>query len=192
MPETPKPNTQAPPAGISGGRGFLVFKTVIYAVLILDAGLLYAYGSWREVTEQTGWLLILAAFEWESQGLGTRPDGGKHRAQRAMEITGYALAVFCWAAYAEAREWQNFANATVWLLIAAALAHDLHSPPAATGPGWRTGFKAALYLAVTAIALSWGLDGAWLDFWDAMLWLTCFFVIELRVFDFAARTRRAA
>ena len=120
MPETPKPNTQAPPAGISGGRGFLVFKTVIYAVLILDAGLLYAYGSWREVTEQTGWLLILAAFEWESQGLGTRPDGGKHRAQRAMEITGYALAVFCWAAYAEAREWQNFANATVWLLIAAA------------------------------------------------------------------------
>lgn len=181
----------APPAGLSSGRGFAVFKAVVYTLLIINAGLLYAYGNWREVVEQSGWLMILAAFEWESRGLGRAPDGRKHRIPVALELGGYALAIFSWGAYAAAAEWQNFANSTLWLLIAAALAYDLHVPGRYASLEWRLRniFKSSLYLGVTGIALSWGLDGAWLDFWDAMLWLTCFFVIELKIFDFEDRRR---
>lgn len=192
----------ASPAGFSSGRGFAAFKAIVYTLLIVDAALLYLYGNWREVVEQSGWLLILAAFEWESgRGLLARDvtrgsDGRKHRFASILELAGYALAVFSWGAYGLAAEWQNFGNATLWLLIAAALAYDLHVPGRYGGGEWRLRNigKSALYLGVAGIALSWGLDGAWLDFWDAMIWLTCFFVIELKIFDFEdrRRTRRAA
>ncbi len=183
---------QTPPAGLSGGRGFAVFKIVVYTLLIINAGLLYAFASWREVTEQTGWLMILAAFEWESRGLGRAGDGRKHRIPLSLELMGYALAIFCWGAYAVASEWQDFGNATLWLLIAAALAYDLHVPGRYDSLEWRlrNGAKAGLYLGVAGIALGWGLGGEWLDFWDAMLWLVCFFVIELKIFDFENGLRR--
>lgn len=184
--------SKAPSAGLSSGRGFAVFKSCVYSLLIIDAALLYAFGNWREVVEQSGWLLILGAFEWESRGLGRAANGRKHRIPLVLEICGYALASFSWAAYAQAAEWQNFANASLWLLIAAALAYDLHVSGDYGSIAWRLRNlgKTALYIGVAGIAFDWGLDGAWLDFWDATLWLTCFFVIELKVFDFENRSRQ--
>lgn len=171
-----------------------MFKITLYALLIIDVGLLYAYGNWREVVEQTGWLLILGSFEMESRGLGRLENGRKTRPVLLAEMVGYALAVFSWGAYGLEAEWLDFANASVWLIIAAALAYDLHVPGHYGSRGWRLRNigKTVLYLSATLISLSWGLDGAWLDFWDSMLWLTCFFVIELRVFDFEAQQRQRA
>lgn len=171
-----------------------MFKASVYALLLIDAALLYAFGNWREVVEQSGWLMILAAFEWESRGLGRAANGRKHRVPLALELSGYALALFSWGAYALASEWQDLLNASLWLMIATALAYDLHFPGSYGGPAWRVrnGFKALLYIGVTGIALDWGLGGEWLDFWDAMLWLTCFFVIELKVFAFEDRRLRPA
>lgn len=184
-------DTKAPPAGLSSGRGFAAFKIIVYALLLIDVGLLYAYGNWREVVEQTGWLLILGSFELESRGLARLENGRKTRRVQLTELIGYALALFSWGAYAWQAEWLNFANASVWLIIAAALAYDLHVPGHYGGLGWRlrNAGKGLLYILVTLISLIWGLEDAWLDFWDSMLWLTCFFVIELKVFDFEARQR---
>jgi hypothetical protein len=171
-------NTEAPPVGLSSGRGFLLFKWTVYALLLVDAALLYVHAVWREVMEQTGWLMILVAFEAESRGLRWRWLTG-------LELAGYALAVFSWAAYARAGAWQDFANASLWLLVVAALAWDLHRPPHHGGRSWRwrNRGKAGLYAALTGIALAWGVQGHWLDAWDATLWLLCFFVIELKLFD---------
>lgn len=183
---------KAPPAGLSSGRGFAAFKIIVYALLLVDAGLLYVYGNWREVVEQTGWLLILGSFEMESRGLGRLENGRKTRPVLLTELSGYALALFSWGAYAIEAEWLNFANASVWLMIAAALAYDLHVPGHYGTLSWRLRNlgKSVLYLSVTLISLRWGLDGEWLDFWDSMLWLTCFFVIEIKVFDFEDRLRK--
>jgi hypothetical protein len=32
--------------------------------------------------------------------------------------------------------------------------------------------------------LLWGLDGEWLDTYDALLWILCFFAIEINVLEF--------
>ncbi|WP_439534584.1 hypothetical protein [Polymorphobacter sp.] len=182
---------EAPPAGLSGGRVFLVFKALVYGLLLFDAGLLYVFGTWREVVEQSGWLMILAAFEWESRGLAMAVVGGpwRRRAPRGLETLGYALAGFSWAAYGFEAEWLNFANASLWLLVAAAIAYDLHWSGRYGTTAWRLRSlgKGALYLGIIVIALTWGFQGEWLDFWDAMLWVMCFFVIELKIFDFEAR-----
>jgi len=191
----PTLNHDAPPYGLSAGRGFHVFKLAVYGLLLFDTGLLYVHGSWREVLEQSGWLMILAAFEAESRGLGALGAGRMARPLIGLELAGYSVAVFCWAAYAQAGEWLNLANATLWLLVAAAIARDLHRPGRRAAPGWwpRNMVKAGLYAGIIGIALSWGLAGDWLDAWDAVLWLLCFFVIELKLLDVLhARFRRRA
>jgi hypothetical protein len=177
-------NREAPSAGWSGGRGFLVFKGVVYGLLLFNTALLIGYASWREALEQGGWLMILAAFEWESRGLDDRR--GRFAVPVALEGLGYAVAIFCWGAYAVAGEWLDFANASLWLLVVAAIAGDLHWQQhyGRTGRRLRVLLKGVLYVALLGVALIWGLQGAWLDAWDAVIWLLCFFVIELKLFDF--------
>ena len=46
----------------------------------------------------------------------------------------------------------------------------------------RNAVKIGLYVALGGIAVWWGLTSDWLDFYDALLWILCFFVIELNIF----------
>lgn len=49
-----------------------------------------------------------------------------------------------------------------------------------------TAFKAVLYTILFAAAVYWGLEGDFLDFWDAFLWLVAFVFIELNIFQWQA------
>ncbi len=49
--------------------------------------------------------------------------------------------------------------------------------------------KAVLYTILFACALYWWLDGDFLDFWDAFLWLVAFIFIELNIFQWQAESK---
>ncbi|MEM7278412.1 MAG: hypothetical protein AAF385_09830, partial [Pseudomonadota bacterium] len=49
--------------------------------------------------------------------------------------------------------------------------------------------KAVLYTILFACALYWWIDGDFLDFWDAFLWLVAFIFIELNIFQWQAESR---
>jgi len=51
--------------------------------------------------------------------------------------------------------------------------------------------KSALYLVLFAAAVYWGFLSAFLDFWDAFLWIVAFFLIELNLFQWNEETRTA-
>ncbi len=53
-------------------------------------------------------------------------------------------------------------------------------------------FKPFLYAILLACAIYWGIDGEFLDFWDAFLWLVAFAFIELNIFSWHAETRADA
>ena len=46
--------------------------------------------------------------------------------------------------------------------------------------------KAILYAILLTCAVYWGLEGDFLDFWDAFLWLVAFVFIELNIFEWNA------
>ena len=46
--------------------------------------------------------------------------------------------------------------------------------------------KAFLYSLLLGCALYWGIDGTFLDFWDALLWILAFAFIELNIFKWRA------
>jgi len=48
--------------------------------------------------------------------------------------------------------------------------------------------KGFLYSILFACAAYWGIDGGFLEFWDALLWLVAFIFIEMNIFEWQAET----
>ncbi len=162
------------------------FKAVLYSLLVANIFLFLAEASPTKAIDEIGWLLLLGVFEWETR----RPDAATWKGwPLIVELTGYALAIYAFVDYGLSREWLDLGNSAVWLLISALIVLDIVRPVAAGARGqqWRTLAKGSLYLATFGFALAWGITGVWLDFWDAMLWILCFFVIEINIFRLELR-----
>ena len=50
--------------------------------------------------------------------------------------------------------------------------------------------KYTLYAILFGAAAYWGVEGSFVDFWDASLWLFAFIFIELNVFEWQQETRQ--
>lgn len=177
-------------------RGFVRFrwamvKWIIYALLAVDVVLYSLYGRLTEFIDTAAWLVLLMLFEWETGGwrLPTRWLPVLHGV-RALAAVAVVVAV---VGYALERVWLDFANETVWLGVIALLELEVRLPPSAVRlHRLRRVLAAALYLALVGFLLTWAAMGftdedpqaAWLDTWDALLWLVAFVVIELNVFGF--------
>lgn len=169
----------------SNPHWFRVFKTVVYVALLANVGVF----MWDadsllapKAIDQFGWVIILGVFEWETGRLqqGEALTSISPGAVTA-ELIGYACACYALAYYISIRDPIEIANATAWLAISGLIWVDLFSPECARGLV-RSVLRWGLYLVTFLCALLWWRDGAWLDFWDAAIWIVCFFVIEINIF----------
>lgn len=178
---------------VIAGAAFAAFKWCVYALLALNVVLYGAHGTPTEQLDTAAWVLLLLLFEWETGGW--RMEARQRRiAHGARALASLAVVASC-IAYALQREWLDFANATTWLAVVVALELEVRVSTA------RRSFHRArcvltlgLYLALVAMLVAWlviglqeGGPGAWLDAWDATLWLLAFAAIELNVFGWASR-----
>lgn len=83
-------------------------------------------------------------------------------------------------------------NAADWLLVVVILGLDiwLQTKGQLTGHILRISgaVKALLYVVLLVCAVLWGLDGEFLDFWDAFLWIVAFAFIEMNLFEWHAES----
>jgi hypothetical protein len=177
-------------------RGFVVFKWLMYALLAGNVALFSLYGRVTELVDTAAWLVLLMLFEWETGGwpLPVRARLGLH-AVRA--VAGLAVLAAC-VGYALERQWLDFANALVWLGVVALLELEVRLPQEALRRHRARRVMAGLhYVALLGFLFAWVVQGAngpeplqaWLDAWDALLWLAAFVVIELNVFGYARHRR---
>ncbi|MFC0676998.1 hypothetical protein ACFFGH_03910 [Lysobacter korlensis] len=176
-------------------RGFVVFKWLVYALLAIDVGLYATQGTATEMVDTAAWLVLLLLFEWETGGWPLRPR--TRRALHAVRLLASAAIVWACRDYALQREWLDFANALTWLAVVFAL--ELEVRVAATRIGFhrvRRAITWMLYAALGGFIVAWlwqaqgQVAGAWLDAWDASLWLAAFIAIELNVFALGAANDR--
>ncbi len=85
-------------------------------------------------------------------------------------------------------------NAGDWLIVVALLEAEvwlqlkgLLSDRLLAINKWIKGF---LYAVLFACAIYWGIDGDFLDFWDAFLWLVAFIFIEMNIFEWHEETEQ--
>lgn len=181
-------------------HGAAVFKYTVYTLLVINVWLLVRVAGHDQVVpykavDQVGWLLILGVFEWETRS--PTGDGERRRIvgwPLAVELLGYAFAVFALANYWIDRIWLDVVNSIVWLAISATIWRDILTPVAieSSAQRQRNAIKLALYAATFVCAVLWGIEGALLDFYDAALWILCFFAIEMNLLRFIVPVRRHA
>ena len=174
-------------------RGFVLFKWAIYSLLAANVALYAASGTSTETVDTAAWVLLLLLFEWET-GDWRLPVWSRPLVRLLRALAGLAVVWAC-IDYGLDGERLDFANACTWLAVVLALELELRIP---TGRAYlhrmRRALAWCLYVALAAFALAWwfqaaaGVDEAWLDAWDASLWLAAFVAIELNVFGLAGPT----
>ena len=161
------------------------FKVSVYTLLVINIFLYLRHGTLNEALDSLGWVLLLGVFEWETRALAAPYVSGFEKAGLwALQIIGYGMAINAARVYFISAEWLDFANAVLWLLVCATIFYDVFVPGEFGTHEWRirNAVKIGLYVALGGIAVWWGLTSDWLDFYDALLWILCFFVIELNIF----------
>ena len=89
--------------------------------------------------------------------------------------------------------WTDVINAGDWILVVLVLEFDVRLQLRGAYTDHLLAInkviKVVLYTILFGAALYWWLEGDFLDFWDAFLWLFAFIFIEMNVFDWQAETR---
>lgn len=178
-----------------GSLRFRIFKYTVYSLLAINILLFLIHGAPHEALDSLGWVLLLATFEYETAALDEDYASPLERyALRAAQILGYGLAVYATWNYWVGGDWADLVNAVTWLIVCAVLAYDVYAP-GEYGDGewrWRNMLKGGLYAILFAVAVYWAYDGVivnrdahgLLEFYDAVLWILCFAVIELNIFAY--------
>ncbi|MFN4263999.1 MAG: hypothetical protein ACK4IT_10435 [Thioalkalivibrionaceae bacterium] len=178
-------------------RVFPWFKALVYTLLAINA-FLFLTSEDQTVTEaidSLAWLTLLFLLEWETRALGQRVPS---RAERWIVhgLRSAAFLIIAWAAWSYSQpEYINEYgrldqfNSILWLGVVLAIEYDVRVPGLFSRLEWalRNGIKIALYAGLIVIAALWGFSdeaGALLDFYDAALWILCFFAIELNILRF--------
>ncbi|MDR7133602.1 hypothetical protein J2X06_000786 [Lysobacter niastensis] len=184
-------------------RGFVVFRWLVYALLAGDVVLYARFGRATELLDTAAWFVLLLLFEWETGGWNL-PSRWRPALHGVRALAAFAVVMAC-VGYALERVWLDFANEMVWLGVIALLELEVRLPADAIRlHRIRRAMALALYLALVGFMLTWAAMGigdeaasresmraAWLDAWDALLWLVAFVAIELNVFGLApSRPRR--
>lgn len=174
---------------------FKFFKYSVYSLLTFNIVLFLIHGTAHEALDSFGWVILLGTFEYESTSLDEVYASPTEKwLLFAFQCLGYGLAIYATAQYYSEGDWVDLLNSVTWLAVCAFLAYDVYAPGDYQGLQWkvRNALKSALYAILVGVALWWGWEGmqnesslvGLLDFYDAALWIACFAVIELNVFDY--------
>jgi len=94
---------------------------------------------------------------------------------------------------AKALAMTDIVNAADWLIVVAVLEGEvwlqLNNRLSDELMALNKLLKSVLYAVLFACAIYWGIDGDFLDFWDAFLWLVAFIFIEMNIFEWRAETQ---
>jgi hypothetical protein len=92
--------------------------------------------------------------------------------------------------------WLDVINSAVWLLVVIVLEIDVRLQERQRYEGAvlyaSNGIKFVLYSLLFCAAIYWGINGDFVEFWDALLWLVAFVFIELNVFEWQKETQEQA
>lgn len=172
-------------------RLFPWFKWTVFSLIGLNVLLFFTRETFTEGLDSLAWLSLLLLFEWETTRVD-RPGTSPHR--KALPHAGRILAYvmifysaldYSSAAYAAAHGRLDTWNSWTWIAIVLVLEAEVRFEHHYSRAGWllRNSIKTVLYGALFVYASLWGLQGEWLDCYDALLWILCFFAIELNLVE---------
>lgn len=155
-------------------------SAAIFALLACNSVYYVVAGRASEALDSAAWYVLLILFALESTRRVRSPR--MLAVVRGARLAAAAAVGTAAIGYVIEREWLDAANIFLWIAVVALLEIEVRHPAAiARRRAVFTRAATLLYSALAVLAAIWLARGAWMDAWDAALWLAAFGILELDV-----------
>lgn len=172
----------------SSSRWHNVLRRAVFALLACNT-LYYLYtGPLSKLLDAVAWFVLLILYALEAGDPRHIAEGYTGMALRALRLA--AATGVCGAGFGYIIEQNSLdaINTGLWIAVVALLEFEVRRPlDVARYHIWFTASAATLYTALAGLVLAWAWRGAWLDAYDALLWLVAFVTIETDMLKKPAR-----
>lgn len=163
-------------------------KLALLALLTLNVGVYAATGDRLNAMDALCWVLLWIMFELETLGRAS-PFGSAGR--RLVRNVLIAVIVTVFALYIAGGEWLDVGNAVLWFVLVALLELEIRRPRlvlAHPRAYWLA--TVAVFVGLLALVAVWLYRAAWLEAYDALLWIVAFATLDVDIFRFLQLRKR--
>ena len=157
-----------------------VFKTAILFLLTLNFIIYALFDTWIKAVDALVWLGLLILYEMEANGIGQNQHALLNRFRTLLII----IVPLIFFAYLNGKEWLDVVNSLFWFALIALLESEVRWPEKVTEYSrayWLA--TVTVFTGLLALVFAWLWKKAWLDAYDAALWLAAFATIEVDIFQ---------
>ncbi len=160
------------------------FKLAIVALLALNAVIYAVADTLTSAVDALAWLVLLALYELEANGITLLTEKLMHRIRDVL----IAVIAGVFFSYIHDSEWLDVANSALWFGLIALLELEVRWPDKVFQ--YRQSYWLAtvtVFAGLIAMVIAWAWQSAWLDVYDAALWIVAFASIEVDIFQLFQR-----
>ena len=162
-----------------------LFKLAIVALLIVNAVIYAMVDTLTSAVDALSWLVLLVLYELEANGTAPLAQNTLHTVIRDVLI-GVIVLVF--VSYVHDSEWLDVFNSVLWFALIALLELEVRWPDKVfkcRQSYWLA--TVTVFSGLIAMVIAWAWQSAWLDVYDAILWIVAFGSIEVDIFQLFQR-----
>jgi hypothetical protein len=156
------------------------FKLAILLLLSLNIVLFSLFDSITSAVDALSWVALLVMYELEAIG------GGQLIAENTQQNIRNGLIVVIavvFLKYLHDQEWLDIINGSLWLVLIALLELEIRWPDKIAANKQLFWFATvAVFTGLLGMVAAWLWQAAWLDAYDAALWISAFALIEVDIF----------
>jgi len=160
-------------------------KLLILILLTVNAGIYAVVDTVTTAIDAGTWLILLAIYELEANS-DQLPVSEANLEKIRTGLIVVIVAVFF--SYWHDSEWLDVANSLLWFALIAMMELEVRRPEIVlkhAGLFWL--LTMAVFTGLIVMAAIWLWGQAWLDAYDALLWIVAFGMIEVDIFQFLKR-----
>ena len=161
-----------------------IFKLAIVALLIVNAVIYAMVDTLTSAVDALSWLVLLVLYELEANGAAPLAQNTLHTIRDVL--IGVIVLVF--VSYVHDSEWLDVVNSVLWFALIALLELEVRWPDKVFK--YRQSYWLAtvtVFSGLIAMVIAWAWQSAWLDVYDAILWIVAFGSIEVDIFQLFQR-----
>ena len=160
------------------------FKLAIVALITLNAVIYAMVDTLTSAVDASAWLVLLVLYELEANGAAPMAEKMLHGIRDAL----IAVIILVFVSYVHDSEWLDVVNSALWFVLIALLELEVRWPDKVFK--YRQSYWLAtmtVFAGLIAMVIVWAWQSAWLDVYDATLWIVAFASIEVDIFQLLQR-----
>jgi hypothetical protein len=162
------------------------FKLAIVVLLTVNVVIYAVADTLTSAVDALTWLMLLVLYELEANGAAPKAENWLHKIRDVL----IAVIGLVFVSYVHEKEWLDVVNSALWFVLIALLELEVRRPDKVYK--YRQSYWLAtvtVFAGLIAMLIAWAWQSAWLDVYDAALWIVAFGSIEVDIFQILQRKR---